>query len=305
MATGEPLGSARIDIEANVKPLEAGMDRAKAVATTKAAEIQRAATVTATAGGASPAAATQAVTAAKNGAAAAGVSMVALAGAIGAVLRGLDELYRGFKAFQGAGGALGDELKAIQAAFQGIAKINLDTVSNQVRQTETLAAAQRRSLEIEIEKRNIIQEAAEFVYGNSTEAVKLQAIEQNRLATLNAIVANEKEAAKIKAEAAREDANRVRDELRQKMSEEALEKRREIEKEIEDDRIASVEYRASIEKKIVADAMAAAKAWEAAIRRIQDQQAALFNGNDIPVMLQQLTGAVDALTRARQNGGGF
>jgi len=322
MTTSEPLGSARIDIEANVKPLEAGMERAKAVATTKAAEIQRAAVVTPSVvppvSSAESQAAVNAVRSVRQEVEATEKAATSAAAGIRAMMG---------QALAGVAAAavmynLGQRIREVIIAISdgGIEKAQkfrdaLDFTNVGASLTATDAKLGALQAKLAASQENAVGSAVNFALGDTQDSLKKEIEELQKTASNLRRNARAKDTAERKKEADEESAknraaasealDKEQRAFKRTQNDDFRAREREAERELEAERLASTKERAAVEAKAASSAMAAAKAWESAIRRIQDQQAALFNGNDIPVMLQQLTGAVDALTRARQNGGGF
>ena len=307
----EPLGEARMDLGANLDPLKKDLQEAKAVVEQKAKEIEQSVKVNTT-GPDSPVASVEAVKVkteeVKQEADKAGQSFRAWVGPAGAAVAAVNQLYTGIKQMQDASRKLGEELRAINEAFAGISKVQLDATTEAVQATQRLAEAQKKMVADEVESRNLIQDFAEWMSDGATEAVKLQQIENARVSTLARITQNEKDAAEAKREQAREAINLELTEGRIAFNRALMEQRRAAEIKAEEDLLKLAQERAELQEKMVADAKKQAeqmaRAFESAFDRIRQSQASAFNSNNSEVLLSQLSAQIDTLISATRNIGG-
>jgi hypothetical protein len=258
VAEGTPnsVGRANLELGVNAKPMEKGLDAAKAEAvkkveeTEKAVQLKREANAvkesTKESASASSAVASN-IKRSGDEAATAGIKFGQLKAGLLAIVAAAQQLWKGLKDARSAGEDFGASMRNIEAAFRSDVQASLDPITKRREEIARTAREQNAALEEEIRQRNIIQDLVAAAYGDPEIEARRQKIAEETRAALNRLNETKKQDTDRLGEEARAElrASRAKIDLaRKRIADEAEERARaeiEANKRIEDDRRARME----------------------------------------------------------------
>lgn len=177
--TGQPLGTARIDITANTGPVVAGMAEAKKVVAEGTAAAEQASR--------------SALGQTEEGIKSLRRNVVGTATTITALALAVDQVYTSIKRAADGSRLLVDELKGIKDAF---ASAGAGPTFDAARIIDDIAAKQRELVDAQIQSRNLMEEFASWAFDGADAIAKMAAIEKGRADATGRI-----EAARLQREA--------------------------------------------------------------------------------------------------------